>query len=222
MVPSALSRRRSSFRPGTAFCLVTALLTAGCAPHRPPYDESAYAFTPDHVAEGALHGRTGAVFTVSDAAARIDIRLVDLPGLLYRVRTPGGSGLAPQVGGPDRKPRLALRPTGDDGPDVVTVLLNRTVRWTLATPRGGGEQILDLRDGRITGAVLGAAGRVDLMLPPAHETVPITLAGPVGSLSITAPRGTPVQYGRSAGTARKRYVVTAEQAITTYSIRHRD
>jgi hypothetical protein len=58
------------------------------------------------------------------------------------------------------------------------------------------------------------------MLPPAHGAVPITLAGPVGSLSITAPRGTPVQL-RTLGSkkprskARKRYVVTARRAVTT-------
>src|SRR4051794_6518389 len=228
MVPSALSRGRSSFRPharhAAVFCLVTALLTGGCAPHRAPYDESAYASTPDHVAAGPLHGRTAALFTVGDAASRVEIRMATLPGLLYRVRTPGGSGLAPQVGGPPGKPCLRLRPTGDDGPDVVTVLLNRTVRWSLATPRGPGEQILDLRAGRLTGVTLGAAGRIDLSLPPAPGTVPVTLAGPVGSLTLTAPKGTPVQLRldgrrRKATKARKRYVVTAEKAVTTVTAR---
>ncbi len=215
MVPHALSQRRSSSRPVAVFGLITALLTGGCG-HRPAvYDESAYAFSPDHVAEGALHGRTRAVFTVADAASRIQMRMGDLPGLLYRVSTPGGSGLAPQVSGPSGRPRLMLRPTGDGGPDVVTVVLNRTVRWTLATPKGGGEQLFDLRSGRLTGAVLGAAGRVDLMLPPPHGRVPITLAGPVGSLTIIAPKGT-----LNAKKGWKRYVVTARKGITTYSVRH--
>jgi hypothetical protein len=215
MVPTALSNDRSRFRPVAVFSLVTALLTGGCGPRPALYDESAYAFSPDHVAEGALHGRTGAVFTVADAASRIQMRMADLPGLLYRVSTPGGSGLAPQVSGPSGQPRLKLRPTGDEGPDVVTVELNRTVRWMVATPKGGGEQILDLRAGRLTGAVLGAAGRVDLMLPPPRGRVPITLAGPVGSLTITAPRGTV-----DTKKGRKRYVVTARKGVTTYAVRH--
>jgi hypothetical protein len=213
MVSTAQSHDRSRFRPAAVFGLVTALLVSGCGPRPALYDESAYAFSPDHVAEGALHGRTGAVFTVADAASRIQMRMADLPGLLYRVTTPGGSGLAPQVSGPSGQPRLRLRPTGDEGPDVVTVLLNRTVRWTLATPRGGGEQVLDLRAGRLSGAVLGAAGRVDLMLPPPRGRVPITLAGPVGSLTITAPKGTV-----DARRGMKRYVVTTK-AVTTYKLR---
>jgi hypothetical protein len=213
MVPTPQSNGHSPFRPAVVFGLLTALLTGGCGPRPALYDESAYAFSPAHVAEGALHGRTGAVFTVADAASRIQMRMADLPGRLYRVSTPGGSGLAPQVSGPAGKPRLKLRPTGDDGPDEVTVLLNRTVRWTLATPKGGGEQILDLRRGRLTGAVLGAAGRVDLMLPPPRDRVPITLAGPVGSLTITAPKGTV-----DAGKGTKRYVVTTK-AVATYKLR---
>src|SRR3954452_10104160 len=110
MGPSALSRchSRSGVRTPVAvgLCLATAGALAGCPATGHPAGTSDPApgqvganRPPDHVAAGPLHGRTGASLTVRDAAARVEIRLTDLSGLLYRITTPPTSGLAPQVTG---------------------------------------------------------------------------------------------------------------------------
>jgi hypothetical protein len=120
MVPTAVRHPRSIWRSSTAFSLVTALaLTACTGPEReeqqPPVTVSP---GPDErVLAGSLHGRTGAYLTMREAASRIEVRLAELPGLLYRISTPAGSGLAPHVTGPSGRVRLGLRATGDDGPD---------------------------------------------------------------------------------------------------------
>ena len=171
--------------------LVSALL--GCAPRsgaRPAADR------PDHVAAGPLLDRTGAYLTVADAASRVQVTMATLPGLLYRISTPGDSGLAPRVTSENGNVRARLLPTGADGPDEVRIVLNRDVRWSIALPAGAGEQELDLRRGRLTRLGLGAAGLVELRLPAPSGTVPITLDGPVGSFVLS---GGPVRLELDQG-----------------------
>jgi hypothetical protein len=154
----------------------------------------------EHVLAGALHGRTDAFLIVRDSASRVEVRLADLPGLLYRVSTPADSGLAPAVTGGHGRVRLGLRPTGGDGPDTVAILLNRTVRWDIRLPAGAGEQHLDLAAGRLTRLELGAGtGLVSMRLPPPRGTVPITVAGGVGEVAVAIPPGTPLRLHLRGG-----------------------
>lgn len=157
----------------------------------------------DQVLAGALHGRTRAVLTVRDAASRVDLRLTDLPGLLYRISTPADSGLAPAVTGAPGRVRLDLRPTGADGPDTVKILLNGAVRWDIRLPAGAGEQHLDLTAGRLSRLELGAGtGLVSLRLPPPRGTVPIMVAGGVGEVALATPPGTPLRLHLRGGAHR--------------------
>jgi hypothetical protein len=127
--------------------------------------------------DGSLHGRTGAHLTLGSAAAAVDLRLAVLPGLLYRIRTPGDSGLTPRVTGRPGFIDLRLTPTGEDGPDRVNILLNRDVVWQVRMSAGAGEQRLDLSGGRFSGVVLGGgAGLVRLRLPRPYGTTRIRLA----------------------------------------------
>jgi hypothetical protein len=157
---------------------------------------------PGHEVAGALHGRTGACLIVGAAASRVDVRMAELPGLLYRISTPADSGLAPRVTGPAGRVRVGLRPTGADGRDSVVIVLNRTVRWDIRLPAGAGEQRLDLARGRLARLDVGAAGLVDLRLPRPAGTVPVILPDGAGSMAVTAPRSTPVRVRlrRGAGT----------------------
>jgi hypothetical protein len=134
-----------------------------------------------------LHARTGAYLTVRDAASRVEVRLADMPGLLYRISTPADSGLAPQVSGPSGRVRLRLRATGDDGPDTVRILLNRAVRWDIRLPAGAGEQSLDLSAGRVERVDLGTSGLIDLQLPQPDGTVPLVLRGGAGTVTMAGP-----------------------------------
>ncbi|MDT5030630.1 MAG: hypothetical protein QOC94_801 [Actinoplanes sp.] len=170
---------------------------AGSAPAPGPVALPRYATSPGpsdapgHEVAGALPGSAGAAaLTVADAASRVEVRTVDLPGLLYRVTTPYRSGLAPRVTGAAARLTLRLRPTGDDGPDAVLILLNRAVRWEIRLPAGGGEEHLELSRGRLTALELGAAGLVRVRLPPPVGLVAVTVLSGVGTVEFTAPRAT--------------------------------
>jgi hypothetical protein len=163
--------------------LVTALVLTGCRPATTPVQVRETA--QESVVAGALHGRSGAYLIVRDAASRVEVRLAEIPGLLYRISTPAGSGLAPRVTGGLGMVRLGLRPTAGGGPDTVLILLNRRVRWDIRLPSGAGEQRLDLADGRVARLDLGSAGLVEVTLPRPVGTVPVRLTGGVGDAVFT-------------------------------------
>jgi len=194
----------------------------------------------DHVVSGTLQGRTGAYLTVVDAASRVRIVTARLPGLLYRISTPAGSGLAPVVAGRDGRIRAALRPTGADGPDEVRIVLNREVRWDIRLPSGAGEQRLDLGRGRIARLDLGACGLVEMRLPPPSGSVRVTFLAPVGTAVVTVSAVTEVRFDlaepagqattpwpaaggavQSPGwpAARDRYTVRARAAVGSLIVR---
>ncbi|GAA0511927.1 hypothetical protein Ade02nite_44380 [Paractinoplanes deccanensis] len=173
---------------------------------------------PGRVAVGALQGRTQATLTVVDAASRVQVIMASLPGMLYRISTPPGAGLEPHVAVAGPSIRAELRPTGTDGPHEVRIVLNRDVRWGIRLPEGAGEQQLDLVRGRITRVELGASGLVELRLPRPVGTVPVTLRGAVGTLSVTAPQDTPLRVGldRGAGSATTPWTVAEALPAGTY------
>ncbi|MEV4343882.1 hypothetical protein AB0J83_05330 [Actinoplanes sp. NPDC049596] len=144
--------------------------------------------------------------------------MASLPGMLYRVSTPPGAGLAPQVSVAGTAVRARLRPTGTDGPHEVRIVLNRDVRWGIRLPAGAGEQQLDLARGRITRVELGASGLIELRLPEPAGTVPVTLAGGVGTLSVTMPARTALRIGldRGAGSATTPWTVAEALPAGTY------
>jgi len=187
---------RRIFRPrrsAVALAVLTPLLVTACVPAATVPPDLGEQGT-ERVVAGSLHGRTGAYLMVRGAASRIDVRLAELPGLLYRISTPAGSGLAPRVTGGDGRVRVRLSPTGDDGPDTVTILLNRAVRWDIRLPAGAGEQRLFLAEGSVARLDLGSSGLLDVQLPRPVGTVPVTLRGGVGSVSVVAPRDAPVRF----------------------------
>jgi hypothetical protein len=167
--------------------LVTALLVTACTSPATVQSAPADAGEPvtERVVAGSLHGRTGARLVVRDAASRVELRLADMPGLLYRISTPIDSGLAPSVTGGAGLVRLRLRRTGDAGPNTVTILLSRRVLWDLRLPSGAGEQRLNLTGGRVARIDLGSSGLVDVTLPRPVGTVPVRLTGSVGDVTVT-------------------------------------
>ena len=136
---------------------------------------------------GTLRGRNVAKLLVTDAASRVEVEAVELPGLLYRITTPVGGGLTPRVTTVRGLVRVGLRPTGGTGPDTVRIVLNRSVRWDLRLPAGAGEQRLDLSAGRITRIELGASGLVEMRLPRPRGRVPVVFRETVGTLVMGAP-----------------------------------
>jgi hypothetical protein len=219
MVPPELSRRHSTIGAATAFLL----LTTGCTPPAKritPAAESTAAETTvaqGQTVDGPLHGRTTAYLIVGDAASTVRVRLADLPGLLYRIGTPAGAGLSARVTGPSGRVHVDLRANGDPGPDALTIVLNRAVRWDIRLPAGGGELRLDLHRGRVTRVDLGACGLADLALPRPRGVVPITLTDAVGTLRVAAPKGTPVTL---TGAVRTGYRITARAGVGRVTVDH--
>jgi hypothetical protein len=202
-----------------AFLLVAGVM-AGCAPRA-----AAPAALPpaEHVAVGVLDGRTGAYLNVRDAASRVRLVLAVLPGLLYRISTPAGSGLEPRVTARNGRVQATLLPTGDDGPDEVRIVLNRDVRWDLRLPAGAGEHELDLRRGRVSRVDVGSSGLVEMRLAAPSGTVPVTFAE-VGSAVLGAEPGTPLRVipERSAVPAGATLTVSGwPGTVDRYAIRAR-
>ena len=206
-----------------AFLLVSALITAGCEP-TPPHP--LMITHSEHVVVSRLSGRTGAVLRVSQAASRVRVVTARLPGLLCRVSTPAGSGLAPSVRKRGGRVTVGLRPTGGDGPDAALVVLNRDVRWDIRLPAGAGEQDLDLSDGRVTRVEVGPSGLVSMRLPPPRGTLPITLES-AGTVVLEAPGSAPARVERPGAieeprrwrTARDRFAVLARSGTGVLTLR---
>jgi hypothetical protein len=177
IVPLALRLRRST----VAFSLVGALSGCQSVPTTAPTP-------PENVVVAPLLGRSGAHLTVRDAASRVEVSMATLPGLLYRITTPPGAGLAPIAAVRDGRAEVRFRPTGSDGPDDVRIVLNRDVRWDLGLPAGAGETDLDLTAGRITRLTTGGSGLIEASLPAPAGTLPVTF-GDVGSAIVTVPPG---------------------------------
>jgi hypothetical protein len=228
-VPQTLRPARST----VAFLLVSALVMGSCRAA-----VQAPSIAAEHVVSGTLQGRTGAYLTVPYAASRVRIVTARLPGMLYRISTSAGSGLVPVVTGRDGRIRVALRPTGEDGPDEVRIVLNRAVRWDIRLPAGAGEQQLDLARGRVTRLDLGASGLIEMRLPRPSGTVPVTFLAGVGTAAITVSPGTRVRFDlaepagsattpwapgilQSPGwpTARDRYAVHARSVVGSLILR---
>ncbi|MCO8276983.1 hypothetical protein M1L60_41035 [Actinoplanes sp. TRM 88003] len=192
-----------------ALLLVGALAITGCE----KTGTTALPEAREHTVTGPLQNRASARLFVPDASSRVHVVLANLPGLLYRITTPAGSGLKPRVVRRGGLVRLGLLPTGGKGPDEVRIVLNRTVRWDLRFPAGAGEQRFDLSRGRITRLDLGTAGLIELRLPEPGGTVPLTFTGSVGTLSVTAPRSTPLRLYLAGGVGSALTPWTADEQL---------
>jgi hypothetical protein len=188
IVPPALRPLRST----VAFALVGALL--GCSPipsSAPPPGEN--------VVVAPLLGRSGAFLTVRDAASRVEVSTATLPGLLYRITTPAGSGLAPVAAVGDGHAEVRFRATGGDGPDDVRIVLNRDVRWDLRLPAGAGETDLDLTAGRVSRLSTGGSGLIEASLPTPVGTLPVSFGEGVGSAIVSVPPPAPARVFLAGG-----------------------
>jgi hypothetical protein len=162
--------------------MIALLATSACT-HQPPLPPP----PGERVVAGALRGRNIAKLLVTDAASRVQVEAVELPGLLYRITAPAGGGLVPRVTTIRGLVRVALRPTGGSGPDTVRIVVNRAVRWDIRLPAGAGEQRLDLSTGRVTRIELGASGLVEMRLPRPSGRVPVVFRETVGTLVMSDP-----------------------------------
>jgi hypothetical protein len=137
-------------------------------------------------------------------ATTLSVRSADLPGRgTVTATTPDGSGLVPALSVDGSTVSVHVTKAGPTGPDALTVLLDRDVRWRVRVSAGATSQTVDLRDGRLAGLdLLGGATRIDLRLPAPTGTVPVRMAGGATELAVHVPAGVPtgVRVGGGAGT----------------------
>jgi hypothetical protein len=187
-VPPALRPLRST----VALWLVGALFGCSTIPSSGPSPH-------EHVVVAPLLGRSGAYLTLRDAASRVEVSAATLPGLLYRITTPAGSGLAPVAAVRDGRAEVRFRATGGDGPDDVRIVLNRDVRWSLAFPAGAGETDLDLAAGRLSRLSTGGSGLIEASLPAPVGTLPVSFGEGVGSAIVSVPPRVPARLDLAGG-----------------------
>lgn len=207
--------------PSVGGALVAAtLLLSGCdwrddggrdrdPANRPGYarpddrDRNGRAGGPDHSVTGPANGLREATFTLVNGSDVVRVRTVDLGGDLYRVATPGDSRVAPSVQVDGATVVAGLADTGRKGTALVTIELNRAVRWHIRLGGGAAEQTVDLTGGQ-PGNIEFSSGttRAEVSLPPARGTVKVTLSGGAGQFLVHLTGDAPVQVrvGNGAGT----------------------
>lgn len=156
-----------------------------------------------HTVTAAVAGRDAATLDLLSGVTAVTVTAADLGDTLYRVRTPDGGRMVPGVTELDGRFGVQLRDTGNGAPDqgVVTVELNRDVRWTVRFTAGATSNTADLRGLREIGGVeyIGGVSAIELSLPAAKGVVPVRMSGGASTLRIHLPQGRPVRVVAGGG-----------------------
>jgi hypothetical protein len=154
----------------------------------------------EHAVSAPRGDRADAEIDVLSGAGSITVRAADLGTDLYRVETPPGGAVYPQVAEDSGRTQLRLGDTGRPGPSTVTVLLNATVRWTLHLAGGAGETRIEMRDGRLAALELaGGADRIEVSLPRPEGTTTVRVADAARELVMHAAAGAPTRVRLQVG-----------------------
>jgi hypothetical protein len=148
----------------------------------------------EHTVSAPRGDRSDAEIELISGAGTIAVRAADVGTDLYRVGTPAGGALLPQVTEDGGRIQVRLTESGLGGPSSVTVLLNASVRWTVRLAGGAGEARVDLRDGRL-GALefTGGTGHIEVSLPQPQGATPVRVGGAARDLVVHAPADVPAR-----------------------------
>jgi hypothetical protein len=139
---------------------------------------------------------------ITGAVTTLRIRTADLGESLYTVSVLGQS-TSPQVTDVGKGLVLALN-SGEAGTANAEAVLNSKVDWTLKLTGGVTELDVDSLAGGLVNAELAAGvSRGGMRLPEPEGTVPLTITGTVGDLTVRTGKGAPVRVrlGKGAGLA---------------------
>jgi hypothetical protein len=139
---------------------------------------------------------------ITGTVTTLRIRTTDLGESLYTIAVLG-QGTSPQVTDVGKGLTLALTP-GETGTVSAEAVLNSKVDWTLKLTGGVTELDVDSQAGGLVNAELAAGvSRGALRLPRPGGTVPLTITGTVGELTVRTDKGAPVRVrlGKGAGLA---------------------
>ncbi|WP_327005236.1 hypothetical protein OHA72_61325 [Dactylosporangium sp. NBC_01737] len=155
-----------------------------------------------HTVTAAVAGRDQATLDLLSGVTAVTVTAADLGDVLYRVRTPDGGRMVPSVTDLDGRVGVQLNDTGN-GADkgVVTVELNRDVRWTVRFTAGATSNTADLRGLREIGGVeyIGGVSSIELSLPAAKGVVPVRMSGGASTFRVHLPQGRPVRVVAGGG-----------------------
>ncbi|MDG4824310.1 hypothetical protein O7635_20865 [Asanoa sp. WMMD1127] len=196
--------RRAAVPLMGALLLLAACTAPGPARPRPHWAaEPARGAAPlDHTVTGPRAGLDAATFELASGVTTVTVRVADLGGDLYRVRTPDDASVAPWIARDGADLRLVTQGTGLGGPADVEVTLHRAVRWHLRLGGGAQQEEIDLRGGAVSGVeFVAGAGRIALTLPAPRGTVPVRMTGGAGEFRIQVTGDAParVRVGGGAG-----------------------
>jgi hypothetical protein len=154
-----------------------------------------------HRATAPLGATKTRVLEVIGNSAVLNVRSADLGKNLYDIATIDRSAV-PQLTTTKRGATLKLIPTGDDGTVGAEIQLNSKVAWTLKLSGGLNEQTVDMQAGGVAGLQLtGGSAHIALLLPAPKGTVPLSVKGPLGDLTVSTRTGVPLRLQLTDGAA---------------------
>ncbi|HLL65291.1 MAG TPA: hypothetical protein VK453_06035 [Micromonosporaceae bacterium] len=155
------------------------------------------------VITGEVGALTEATLDIVTSASALDLKAADLGNDLYRVETPSGGSLVPEMDVNGGNLQLRLLPSGNNaGPGSVTVRINSKVVWSLKLTGGAAEEIADLRAAKLKSLdVTGGGQKIEITLPPVTGTFTVNMTGGAAQFLLHAPKDIPVKVrlGQGAG-----------------------
>jgi len=148
-----------------------------------------------HTRAGGSAHRTAATLDVVSGTTTLKVSAGTLSGLLYRVRTPAGSGIRPLATLDNGTLRVGQASDGDhSGLPALDIQLARGVRWTIHLDGGATTETVNMRKGLLSSLTFGAGvARASVRLPVPVGTLTLTLAGGATQLGVVAPPGAPAE-----------------------------
>ncbi|MEV6851885.1 hypothetical protein [Actinoplanes sp. NPDC051411] len=145
-------------------------------------------------------GRTKArTLILTGTSAVLHVRSADLGKTLYDIATTDRSAV-PRLTSAKQAATLELIPTGDDGTRGADIQLNSRVAWTLRLAGGLNEQSIDMQAGGLAALQLsGGSAHTAILLPPAKGSVPLSVKGPLGDLTVSSRTGVPLRLKLTDG-----------------------
>jgi hypothetical protein len=145
---------------------------------------------------GATKART---LVLTGSSAVLHVRSADLGKSLYDIATTDRSAV-PRMATTKQAATLELIPTGDDGTVGAEIQLNSRVAWTLDLAGGLNEQSIDMQAGGLASLKLtGGSTHSAVLLPAPRGTVPLSVQGPLGDLTITSRATVPMRVKLTGG-----------------------
>jgi hypothetical protein len=148
-----------------------------------------------HVVSGGSPHRDVATLDVVTGTTSVAVSAGTRSGLLYRVRTPAGSGIRPLATLDHGTLRVGQTSDGDDsGLPVLDIALARGVRWTINLDGGATTETVNMGEGSLASLSFGVGvATASVRLPAPVGTLTVTLAGGATRLLVEAPSGAPAE-----------------------------